>query len=228
MPRAYNAMIRSLNPSSRVWPLRTICGSKLPLRSRGTARSTAPTSVSSVFGGGAVAAVAAAPAGRVVLVIAQVAGHLLSQGPFQHRLGHLGQQPIRAEQLRALGLGLAQQLIRQLVIDQRPAGSASRPQICGAPSQCQSSRVLPRAAFPCGSSSGHVTYTAGRTTRPAADGQEIPACRAASAGVIPRSATSLAACSRSRLLIRHRGGTGGSHSVNVCARRPLPRISTAA
>jgi hypothetical protein len=30
--------------------LRTICGSKLPLRSRGTARSTAPTSVSTVFG----------------------------------------------------------------------------------------------------------------------------------------------------------------------------------
>jgi hypothetical protein len=49
IPRAYSAMIRSLNPFSRVWPLRTICGSKLPLRSRGTARSTAPTSVSTVF-----------------------------------------------------------------------------------------------------------------------------------------------------------------------------------
>ena len=50
IPRAYNAMIRSLNPSSRVWPLRMIRGSKLPSRSRGTARSTAPTSVSTVFG----------------------------------------------------------------------------------------------------------------------------------------------------------------------------------
>ena len=49
IPRAYNAMIRSLNPSRRVWPLRTICGSKLPLRSRGTARSTASTSVSTVL-----------------------------------------------------------------------------------------------------------------------------------------------------------------------------------
>jgi hypothetical protein len=49
IPRAYKAMIRSLNPSSRVWPFRTICGSKLPLRSLGTARSTAPTSVSSVL-----------------------------------------------------------------------------------------------------------------------------------------------------------------------------------
>jgi hypothetical protein len=57
-----------------------------------------------------------------VLVIAQVAGHLLGQRPFQHRLGHLGQQPVRAEQLHALGLGLAQQLIGQLVIDQRPPG----------------------------------------------------------------------------------------------------------
>jgi hypothetical protein len=33
--------------------------------------------------------------------------------------------------------------------------------------------------------------------------------------VIPQSVTSLAACSRSRPVIRHRGGTAGSHSVNV-------------
>jgi len=33
-------------------------------------------------------------------------------------------------------------------------------------------------------------------------GQEIPACRAASAGVIPRLVTSLAACSRSRAVIQ--------------------------
>ncbi len=46
-------------------------------------------------------------------------------------------------------------------------------------------------------------------------GQEIPACRAASAGVIPRQATSCAACSRSRAVSRHRGGTDGTHSVNV-------------
>ena len=49
-PRAYKAMIRSLNPSSRVWPLRTIFGSKLPLRSLGTSKSIGPTSVSSRFG----------------------------------------------------------------------------------------------------------------------------------------------------------------------------------
>jgi hypothetical protein len=56
-----------------------------------------------------------------VFLIAQVAGHLLSQRPFQHGLGHLGQQPIRAQQLRALLLGAAQQLISELLIDQRPA-----------------------------------------------------------------------------------------------------------
>jgi hypothetical protein len=42
-------MIRSLNPSSRDCPLRTMRGSKLPARSRGTANSTGPTSVSSRF-----------------------------------------------------------------------------------------------------------------------------------------------------------------------------------
>ena len=49
IPRAYKAMIRSLKPSRRVWPLRTICGSNVPARSRGTARSTAPISVSTVL-----------------------------------------------------------------------------------------------------------------------------------------------------------------------------------
>jgi hypothetical protein len=49
IPRAYKAMIRSLKPVSRVCPLRTICGSNVPLRSRGTATFTAPISVSSVL-----------------------------------------------------------------------------------------------------------------------------------------------------------------------------------
>jgi hypothetical protein len=56
-----------------------------------------------------------------VLFIAQVPGHLLGQRPFQHRLGHLGQQPVRAEQLRALGLGPVQQMVGQLIVDQRAA-----------------------------------------------------------------------------------------------------------
>jgi hypothetical protein len=51
-----------------------------------------------------------------------MAGHLLGQRPLQHRLGHLRQQAVRAEQLHALGLRLAQQLVRQLLIDQRRRG----------------------------------------------------------------------------------------------------------
>jgi len=68
----------------------------------------------------AVAAVARSAAGRIVLLIAQVAGQLLIQRPFQHRLGHLGQQAVRAEQLDTFGLRLAQQLIGEFLIDQRP------------------------------------------------------------------------------------------------------------
>ena len=87
MPRAYKAMIRSLKPSSRVWPLRTICGSNVPLRSLGTAKSTAPTSVSSVL---PVVPFRLLPL-PVVLLIAQMAGHFLGQRSFQHGLGDLGQ-----------------------------------------------------------------------------------------------------------------------------------------
>ena len=54
-------------------------------------------------------------------VPARLAGHLLGQGALQHGLGHLRQQPIRAQQLCAFRLGTAQQLIGQLVIDRRPA-----------------------------------------------------------------------------------------------------------
>jgi hypothetical protein len=67
----------------------------------------------------------------IVLVIAQVAGHLLSQRPLQHRPGDLGQQPVGAEQLRALGLRLAQQLIGQLLIDQRPAARPAAAALAG-------------------------------------------------------------------------------------------------
>src|SRR5712691_3137474 len=42
-------MIRSSKPSSLVCPLATICGSKLPLRSRGIASSIAPSSPSTVL-----------------------------------------------------------------------------------------------------------------------------------------------------------------------------------
>jgi hypothetical protein len=49
-PRAYRPTTLALNRSRRVAPLGTITGSKLPLRSRGTSKSTAPISVSTRFG----------------------------------------------------------------------------------------------------------------------------------------------------------------------------------
>lgn len=51
IPRAYSAMTFSSKPTRRVWRLATICGSKVPLRSRGERIRTAPWSVSTVLGG---------------------------------------------------------------------------------------------------------------------------------------------------------------------------------
>jgi hypothetical protein len=58
------------------------------------------------------------PSGRIVLVIAQMFGHLRIQGPLQHILGQLAQQPVRADQLHTLVLGLSQQLFRELLLIQ--------------------------------------------------------------------------------------------------------------
>jgi hypothetical protein len=106
----------------------------------------------------AVAAVPAPTASGIMFLITQMAGHLLSQRPLQHRLGHLRQQPIRAQQLGTPGLSAVQQLIGQLVIDQRPAaGGPSRLR----PIFAVSDITCPSASRPPGgSSSGHVTYTA--------------------------------------------------------------------
>ena len=57
---------------------------------------------------------------------------------------------------------------------------------------------------------------------PCTDGQEIRLCRAASAGVMPRSATSAPAWASSRRVIWHRGGSCGTHSVNV----PVQQLET--
>jgi hypothetical protein len=82
---------------------------------------------------------------------------------------------------------------------------------------------IPRCATGAGSWSS--TGSAAAANASCAAGQEIPACRAASAGVIPRSAISWAACSRSRAVIRHRGGSAGTHSVNVRRGHPgLPHL----
>ena len=77
---------------------------------------------------------------------------------------------------------------------------------------------MPRCAT--GAAGWSSTGSAAAAKASCADGQEIPACRAASAGVIPRSVTSCAACSRTRAVIRHRGGRAGTHSVNVLRGHP--------
>ena len=80
----------------------------------------------------------------------------------------------------------------------------------GRPRRCSS---IPRCATGAGESSS--TWSAACVNAPCTDGHEIPASRPASAGVIPRSVTSAAACSSSRRVITQRGGTCGTHSVNV-------------
>jgi hypothetical protein len=66
------------------------------------------------LGAGSVAGVATTAAGRVVLVIAQVLGHLRVQCSLEHVLGQLVEQPVRADQLDALFLRLSQQSLSQL------------------------------------------------------------------------------------------------------------------
>ena len=77
---------------------------------------------------------------------------------------------------------------------------------------------MPRCGTGAGASSS--TGSAAAVNASCATGQEIPACRAASAGVMPRSVTSVPACSRSRRVSRHRGGTCGTRSVNVLRSQP--------
>ena len=63
----------------------------------------------------------------------------------------------------------------------------------------------------------------GRGERLVRDRPRHPGVPGGLRGVIPRSLTSVAACSRSRAVSRHRGGTCGTHSVNVL--RPQPGSS---
>lgn len=101
-------------PVSRRCRLRTIFGSKLESVSRGTSISTGPISVSTVFDLVPPEGVAAAATGRVVLLVAEVLGHLRIQCGFEHVLRQLPEQSVRAHQLDALLFGLGQQLLRQL------------------------------------------------------------------------------------------------------------------
>jgi hypothetical protein len=63
-----------------------------------------------------VTGVAAVPADRIVLVVTEMPGHLLLERGLQHPLGQLVQQPLRADQLDSLFLGLRQKLLGQLLL----------------------------------------------------------------------------------------------------------------
>src|ERR1700683_1128099 len=115
MPRAYIEMILSSKPVKRVWPLPTIFGSNVPLRSRGVSSGSSPKSPQRL-GGLAIARVAAVVAGLVVLRVAQMIGHLGLHGSLQERFGELLQQPMLADNIfRALIV--RQQFVNQVKVD---------------------------------------------------------------------------------------------------------------
>jgi len=96
----------------------------------------------------------------------------------------------------------------------------------GLPRRCSS---MPRCAT--GARGSSRTGSAAAANAWCADGQEIPACRAAPAGVMPRSRTSYPACSSSRRVIFHRGGDPVNvirgHSPFSHAQRRLTRHTSA-
>ena len=104
--------MRSLNPSRRVCPFRTIFGSKLPFRSRGTANSTAPTSVSSRFGVVPMRGVPRAPPGRLMFDAPWMSGsveqcwRLASDGVGDDRVELPGDVPLEAAHRFAAGLAV--------------------------------------------------------------------------------------------------------------------------
>ena len=83
MPRAYIEIILSSKPVQRVWRLAMILGSKVPLRSRGISSSNSPKSPFSVFWLFPLRELPVV-AHRVVLLVAEMFGHLGFQGPLQH------------------------------------------------------------------------------------------------------------------------------------------------
>ena len=110
-------MILSSNPSKRRWRLRTICGSKLPSRSRGVVDPTGPCSVSSVFGVDPLRVLPVPPGGACRLV-AEVVGQLDLHRPLHQPLRQLAEQPARPDDLllvRAPASSSSINLVRQLI-----------------------------------------------------------------------------------------------------------------
>jgi len=94
----------------------TSCGSKVPLRSRGTTISAGAGDDG--LGGETVAGVPATLPGRVAAVVAEMIGHLHIQPTFQNGLDHPVDQPIRAVYSNPHGLGIGQQRIDPSRIEQ--------------------------------------------------------------------------------------------------------------
>src|ERR1700694_4921992 len=111
MPRAYSEMILSSKPSRRVSPLATICGSKLPLRSRGTSISTDPSSVSTVLGDVPLRVLAGSAAGGIALFVTEMVRQLGAQRPLEQRLLELLEQAVLAQQVLRL-LVAGQELVK--------------------------------------------------------------------------------------------------------------------
>ena len=88
-----------VEPLRRVWPLRTICGSKVPLRPR-PHRQVHRSDAGQDRLGSAAAAITAARPRRVAVLIAQAPCHLLGQRLLQHGPWSPGTAGHRAEQLR--------------------------------------------------------------------------------------------------------------------------------
>ena len=115
-PLAVSDNTISSMPLSRRWRFLTICGTKLLLVSRGTSISTGPISVNTVLA-------------RVPLRESPIparpghAGHspgartsLGVQRRFEHVLGQLVEQPVRANQLDPLFFDLREQLLGKLLM----------------------------------------------------------------------------------------------------------------
>ena len=109
-------MILSSKPVKRVCPLATIFGSNVPLRSRGVSSGSLAEIAFQGLGCLAVARVAAVVAGLVVLLIAEMVGHLGLHGPLQQRLGELLQQPVFANDVFGL-LVVRQQFVDEVEVD---------------------------------------------------------------------------------------------------------------
>jgi hypothetical protein len=81
----------SSRPLRRRWPLGIRRGSKVLLRSRGTARLNGPISLCNVLGVSRCGC-SVIPAGRIALLVAHLPGQLGGQPPFEHRLDEPGEE----------------------------------------------------------------------------------------------------------------------------------------